>query len=149
MENTGNVTLSDLSLTDTLTDLNGDPLMLTTPFLLVWKFSRRTLQPGETATYVTTYLISQQAVMRGVFNTATAERILADGITKVSDVSDSATPTNDEDGDGSPIDPTLVLTTFYPAMELNMTVESVSDNGDGITGVGDIITAFNFYCKHW
>ena len=144
VENTGNVTLSGLSLTDTLTDLNGDPLILTTPLTFVSSGGspEGTLSISEVATYSTTYVIEQSAVdAGGVFNTATAECILADGITKVADVSDNATPTNDEDGDGSLYnDPTLVLTNFFPAMELNMTVESVSDNGDGITGVGDTIT---------
>jgi predicted RNA-binding protein with TRAM domain len=143
VENTGNVTLSDLSLTDTLTALNGDPLILTTPLTFVSNEGspQGTLGISEVATYSVTYVVEQSAVdAGGVFNTATAACFSADG-TVVTDVSDNATPTGDEDGDGDPNnDPTLVLTTFYPAMELNMTVESVSDNGDGITGVGDIIT---------
>ena len=83
VENTGNVTVDTIALTDALTDADGESLDLSTApaFSGTTKAGEAgpntanegTLVPGETATYTATYAIEQQAIdAGGVSNTVIA-----------------------------------------------------------------------------
>ncbi len=106
VENTGNVPLSDVRVVDTLTDLNGAPLTLTTgpDFVSADMASPEgSLAVGEIATYTATFVIDVQAVNAGgLSNTATSYGTGLSGTgpngtpREVSDVSDSANPLGDE-----------------------------------------------------
>nr|AOE13304.1 putative internalin [uncultured bacterium] len=138
IENTGNTTLSALGLVDTLSDISGNSLTLTTGPVFAGSdqgSTDGTLVVGETATYVATYVIDSQALgAGGVSNTVTATGSSPTG-TEVSDVSDDG---DDTDGNTSN-DPTVVTTTeLEPSIEVTKTA-TITDNGDGITGLEDVI----------
>ena len=68
VENKGNVTLTSLTVTDTLTDGNGGVLTLSTgPYFSGSDqgSAQGTLIPGETATYRAYYIISDAAAATG------------------------------------------------------------------------------------
>ena len=127
VENTGNVTLSDVYITDNLTALNGDLLTLTTgPTFISNSYSSTegTLQLGETATYFATYEISQQAVdAGGVSFTAIATASTPNNFENVVTVSNSTT----------------IVTNSNPSLAVTKEVEHIVDDGDGFNGSGDII----------
>jgi uncharacterized repeat protein (TIGR01451 family)/gliding motility-associated-like protein len=143
IENTGNTNLSDLTLVDTLTDFNGDLLPLDAPPVFVNSnligHSPTSLRTGEKFTYTASFTINQQAVNAG--GTSNTVRVVASSPGKTNDVfdiSDDGLPT-DADADGDPTnDPTTVITDPNPSLELIKTA-TVNDNGDGLTGAGDII----------
>ena len=143
VENTGNTNLSDLTLVDTLTDFNGDLLTLDAPPVFVNSnligHSPTSLRTGEKFTYTASFTINQQAVNAG--GTSNTVRVVASSPGKTNDVfdiSDDGLPT-DADADGDPTnDPTTVTTDPNPSLELIKTA-TVNDNGDGLTGAGDII----------
>ena len=105
VENTGNVTVDSIALADTLTDLDGVVLALSSGPTFVstdGDSAEGTLVPGETATYTASFTIKQSEVdAGGVRNTVTASGTDPEG-TPVSDVSDDG---NDADGNTSD-DPT-------------------------------------------
>ncbi|MBR63386.1 MAG: hypothetical protein CMC60_04975 [Flavobacteriaceae bacterium] len=143
VENTGNTDLTGLSFVDTFTDLNGDILNLSSGPNYIGSDmiggSPTTLRVGEMATFQATFIINQQAVnARGVSNTITFTASSPGKSNNVIDVSDDGLP-SDSDGDGdSTNDPTIVQTDPNPAMEVIKTA-FVNDNGDGLTGAGDIV----------
>ncbi|WP_152604767.1 DUF7507 domain-containing protein, partial [Psychroserpens jangbogonensis] len=106
VENTGNVTLTNVGLVDTLTNLDGTVLTVTGP---TFDSSDQGSLEGillvnEIATYLASYTITQADVdAGGVSNT-----VLADGDspagTNVTDESDDPNDTDDvdPDGDGDP-----------------------------------------------
>lgn len=126
VENTGNINLSDVYITDNLTALNGDSLSLTTGPTFISNSSSSTegtLQPGETATYIATYVISQQAVdSGGVTISAHAAAVVNENTTV-------------EGSTDSPVVTTLGMT---PSIQVTKTA-AIADDGDGIVGIGDII----------
>ncbi|MEL7087909.1 MAG: hypothetical protein AAGL98_05620, partial [Planctomycetota bacterium] len=115
-ENSGNVTLSDITVEDSLTRL-GDGEALT-PVTLAFVSADQgsaegLLQAGETATYSATYTLLQADVdAGGVSNTATVTGTTPLGAT-VTDISD-----DDEVGDS---DPTVVLIEGVAEMEVRKT----------------------------
>ena len=127
VENTGNINLSDLYITDNLTALNGDSLSLTTGPTFISNSSSSTegtLQPGETATYIATYVISQQAVdAGGVSFTAIATASTPNGFEDVVTESNSTT----------------IVTNSNPSLAVTKEVAQIIDDGDGFIGSGDII----------
>ena len=137
VENTGSTILEALGLVDTLSDISGNSLTLTTGPIFAGSnqgSTPGTLQLGETATYVATYVIDAQALEAGgVSNTVTATASSPTG-TEVSDVSDDG---DDTDGNTSN-DPTVIITTAEPSIEVTKTA-TITDNGDGITGLEDVI----------
>ena len=137
VENTGSTILEVLGLVDTLSDISGNSLTLTTGPIFAGSnqgSTPGTLQLGETATYVATYIIDAQALEAGgVSNTVTATASSPTG-TEVSDVSDDG---DDTDGNTSN-DPTVIITTVEPSIEVTKTA-TITDNGDGITGLEDVI----------
>ncbi|MDG0968057.1 MAG: hypothetical protein P8N93_07085, partial [Flavobacteriaceae bacterium] len=143
VENTGNTDLTGLSFVDTFTDLNGDIVNLSSgPNYLgsdMMGGSPTTLRINEMATFQATFIINQQAVNAGgVSNTITFTASSPGKSNNVSDVSDDGHPSDaDVDGD-STNDPTITQTDPNPAMEVIKTA-FVNDNGDGLTGAGDIV----------
>ncbi len=114
VENIGNVPLTNVAVVDTLTDLNGDSLDLTTGPTFEPALSdapEGELAPGEIATYSATFVLDLQAInARGVSNTVLATGDGFDGSgppgapVEVSDVSDDGI-----DSDGNTEDDPTVL----------------------------------------
>ena len=108
IQNTGNVSLTEITIVDTFTDLAGTPLLLSTqPIFLNSESgsSEGDLVIGETATYTASYNIGQNAIdAGGVSNSVQANGISPTG-TSLSDISDNG---DDTDGNNSD-DPTITL----------------------------------------
>ena len=143
VENTGNTDLTGLSFVDTFKDLDGDIIVLSSGPIYddssISSTLSSTLEVGEIKTYLATFIINQQAVNAGgVSNSITFTASSPGKSNNVFDVSDDNLP-SDADGDGdSTNDPTITLTDPNPAMEVIKTA-FVNDNGDGLTGAGDIV----------
>jgi uncharacterized repeat protein (TIGR01451 family) len=139
VENKGNITVSGLTYVDTLSDASGRELILTTQPTFVSSSQNSPqgiLAQSEIATYTASYLIGQRAADSGVIRNSVVFRGNSPGqIGDVFDVSD-----NGDDTDGnSEDDLTEVFTVSNVVMEVTKTAE-ITDNGDGETGAGDIIT---------
>ena len=137
--NTGNITLSDVRVEDTLSDGNGKILSLSNgPF-----FSGSTmgsnngiLQVSEAATYIAFYIIEDEsALTKGIYNSVKAIASSPGFIENVIDISDDG---NDDDGNISD-DPTEVLISSLPKLEVTKTAIVDDINQDNETGPGDII----------
>ena len=143
VENNGNTDLTGLALVDVMTDLNGDLLSLSSQPVYMGSNlaggAPTVLRVGEVSTFEASFAINQQAVNAGgVSNTVTVVASSPSKTNDVSDISDDGLPT-DGNADGDPTnDPTVTLTDPNPAMEVTKTA-IVNDNGDGLTGAGDII----------
>ena len=138
--NIGDTDLSSIDLTDTLTDLNGVSLTLNSGPLFTGSSlgsADGSLVVGEAATYVATYIITAQAVNAGgVSNTVTVVATSPGG-TAVSDISDDG-----DDTDGNKVTQRLRVLQLLPnssSIEVTKTA-TISDNGNGTTGLGDTIT---------
>jgi uncharacterized repeat protein (TIGR01451 family) len=136
--NTGNVRLTGVSVADTLTDMQGGALTLTSgpTFVSASKGSAEgTLKVGETATYRATFTITQAAIDGGgISNSVTGTGRPPSG-PAISDVSDDG---DDTDGNTTD-DPTQVIVTANPA--LTVAKSGALDVGsDGIASVGDVIS---------
>ena len=146
IKNTGGYDLAGLSLVDTLRDSNGNSLSLANPPVFVSSSAgsaQGTLTIGETATYTASYTISQAAADSGsIINFVTATASSPGNTNDVTDVSDDG---NDADGNTSD-DNTIVYTSANPSIEATKTY-SVVDNGNSITGVGDVIV-YNILIKN-
>lgn len=118
--NTGNVTLTNVSVTDPLVSVNGGPL------------GSLAVGQSDSTTFTATYILTAADVTAGkVTNQATASGTSTGG-TVVSDLSDDAV--NNED------DPTVTPLVAAPAIALVKTVASITDtNGNHITDAGDVI----------
>jgi uncharacterized repeat protein (TIGR01451 family) len=140
VENTGNVTITGIALTDTLTDNGGNPLTIAAPS---WQSSTAgsavgTLLPGETATYTTSYTLTQSDLdSGGVRNSVLAEGQEPDGTT-VSDTSDDPSPASTGGAGGGPDDPTATSFNLQPSIEVTKTA-LLNDGGDGGPDPGDTI----------
>ena len=144
LENDGNVTLTTVNVADTLTDLNGNALTLTTgPTFVSSSLSslEGTLQVGEMATYTATYVITQSDVdAGGISNTAVASGDSPSSTTVTDDSDDPNDPTDvDTDTDGDPDDPTVTSIAELPSINTVKTAV-VTDDGDGVIGLDDTIT---------
>jgi uncharacterized repeat protein (TIGR01451 family) len=124
VENTGNTTLTGVTVSDTILDSAGVSLTLTTgPTYGGTGTFDGILDVGESVTYDATFVITQQSVNAGgVSNTASVTSKDPEG-NDVTDSTDSAT----EDL----IPRTAAMTVVKTA--------SVDDNGDQKNGVGDVI----------
>ena len=127
VENTGDIALENLTITDVITDNKGDALSLVSgPFFAgsTANSPEGNLAVGEVASYKAYYIITQQAVdSGGVVNNVTAT---ANALGSTSSVSDDLNT------------PTTTLISENPELEVIKTA-IISDNGDGVTGLGDTI----------
>ena len=138
-ENTGNVTLTGISLTDTLTDNAGNVLSLTSGPIFTSASSASSegiLRVGETAAYTASYTIEADAAATGSIRNRVLVTSSSPGNTDdVIDISD-----NGDDNDGNTLnDHTVVLATAEPKLEATKTATVTDNNGDGNTGAGDSI----------
>ncbi|WP_196890315.1 DUF11 domain-containing protein, partial [Aureivirga sp. CE67] len=135
VSNTGNVTLDDVSIVDTLTELDGtsNPQTLASIFDSSSMGSLEgILQVGEVATYTVSYTVTQLDIDNGGF----ANSVFASGDspedTTVEDVSDD----NDDTDGNTEDDPTEVTISEDPSIEVVKTVISDVSNIE----VGDVVT---------
>lgn len=120
--NNGNVTLSNVALTDQLTRNDGTELTITGPTFDEASLGsgEGTLLPNEVATYIATYTLVQEDLDEGgISNTATATGTTPQGavLTDVSDDPNAATDTG-------PSDPAVVEITRTPSILLTKEVTS-------------------------
>ena len=141
--NTGNTDLRDVVLEDVISDLNGDPITLSSQPIFdnaSLGSNEGILRQGETATYYAAYIITQQAIdAGGVSNTVT---VIASSPGKTNDIFDISDDGDDTDGN-TQNDPTITrISTITPSSSIVLTkAASISDtNGDGSIGLGDTIT---------
>ena len=139
VSNTGNITLSNLRLEDTLSDGNGKILSLSNgPF-----FSGSTmgsnngiLQVSEAATYIAFYIIDDESSLtKGIYNSV---KVIASSPGFTDNVNDISDDGDDTDGNTTD-DPTEVLISSLPELEVTKTAEVDDINQDNETGPGDII----------
>jgi len=126
--NTGNVTLTNVSIDDPMVTVSGAPI------------ASLPVGASDTTTFTALYTITQADIdAGGVTNTATANAVTPSGdpVVGVSD-DPSNTADVDPDGDGNPSDPTVTELTTAPAMFLTKT-GVLNDGGDGVANVGDTI----------
>ena len=121
VQNTGNVTLDNITVVDTLTDLNGNALNLDSGPSYSGSdqgSALGTLQPGETSNYTAFYIIDQTVMENGgLVNVATATN------GTVSDTSNTVTTT----------------VVASPSLEVTKIASINTDDGDGLIGADDII----------
>lgn len=135
VQNTGDVELTGVALTDALSRMGGGALVLSSgpSFVSATSASSEgTLIVGETASYAATYVITQLDIdAGGIANSVTATGSSFGNTDDVSDVSD-----NGVDSDGNTTDdPTLVLLAASPSLAM------VKTAGDAtLRNVGDVIT---------
>ncbi|NNK88373.1 MAG: T9SS type B sorting domain-containing protein, partial [Flavobacteriaceae bacterium] len=125
VENTGNVTLTDVSLVDTFMDINGNPLTLTTgPSFDSADLGsiEGTLIPGEIATYSATFIITQDAVTQG----GVSNSVLGMGVGPNFDVVDDVSDDGDDFDGNTEDDPTVT------DLGCLLIFNEFSPNGDGV-----------------
>ncbi|WP_405250827.1 gliding motility-associated C-terminal domain-containing protein [Dokdonia sp. Asnod3-C12] len=116
--NTGNTPLFDVSVDDSLVEIDGGPIDLA-------------IGETDSSTFSASYVLTNEDVANGsVLNTATVTARTANGAI-VTDVSDDPTnPTdNDENNDGEPDDPTITVLDVEQDLEI---FNEISPNGDGV-----------------
>ena len=130
--NNGNVTLSDLGVTDTMTRADGAPITLDAPFAFVDGDANGDdrLNLSETWTFTATYTLTQDDVdAGGIVNIAevSARDPLNGAVVDIADDGD--------DSDGNTVDdPTVVTVTPVPAIEVTKSVGTTGANaGDTVT----------------
>ena len=137
--NDGNVTLSNLSLTDTFRDGNGNNISLNSAPVFSSSSlgsSAGTLQVGEVAIYLASYTVSVNAANSGLVSNSLRATASSPGQSNnVSDVSD-----NGIQDDGNILDdPTVTTLTIDKQIEVTKTF-TLADDGDGEPGQNDVVT---------
>ena len=125
VENTGNVTLTNLVLIDTFTDVNSNPLVLTQdPDFDGADLGslEGTLLPGEIATYTATFIITQEAINAGGVSNSVEVTVISPSFEIITDVSD-----NGDDFDGNILDDATIT-----QLGCLLIFNEFSPNGDGI-----------------
>ena len=140
VQNKGNVIIKGITIQDTPTDGNGDPLsLISTPTYISSSAgsSQGTLTVNETATYSATIIINQQAVDSGsISNVVSATGSSPGNTNDVTDVSDDG---NDSDGNTTD-DRTITNFTSTTELEVTKTATVTDNNSDGVNNVGDTVT---------
>ena len=140
LENKGNVTLSGLTISDTLTDGNSQLLTLTTTPTFVSatiNSTSTTLQVSGLVSYTASFIIDQQAVDSGQVNNTVLATASSPG--QANDVTDRSDDGDDSDGNTTN-DPTVVSLTTTPSLEVVKSAVVSDVNGNSITDKDDIIT---------
>ena len=140
VENKGNVTLSGLTISDTLTDGNAGSLTLTTTPTFVsatTSSTSTTLAVGGVVTYTASFNINQQAVDSGSVNNSALAIASSPGNTN--DVNDRSDNGDDTDGETQD-DPTIVTITAGKSLEVTKTASATDLNSNGVVDLGDRIT---------
>ena len=136
IKNTGNISLSGLTLTDNLSDVNGVALSLSSGPSFSGSdqgSSQGTLKVSETATYIAFYIVQQSAIdAGGVSNQAVASASTPQSVT--------VTDTSDDPTTGAANDPTVTTITGSPSIEVTKTATVNDTNSNGKNDQGDIIT---------
>ncbi|WP_460218111.1 DUF7507 domain-containing protein [Psychroserpens sp. MEBiC05023] len=139
VSNTGDVTIFDVSVTENAANFTGTgtlpaPVYVSGGADLDGDADLEDLAVGtDTIIYTATYTITQEDLDAGsITNQATASGSDPGGNT-VTDDSDDPTDTTSDD------DPTITLLPQVPSLDA-VKVADILDNGDGVIGVGDIIT---------
>ena len=125
VENLGNVTITNISLTDTFMDINGNLLTLTSgpTFSSADMGSPEgTLVVGEIATYTATFIISQQAIIQG----GVSNQVVAVGVAPNFDIIDDISDDGDNFDGNTVDDPTIT------DLGCMMVFNEFSPNGDGV-----------------
>ncbi|MDH7447836.1 DUF7507 domain-containing protein [Aquimarina sp. 2201CG14-23] len=126
--NTGNVTLTNISILDPVITINGGPINLI---------------PGasDTTTFFGNYVITQGDIDSGsITNSAVVSAVAPDGNT-ISDISDDPNnpDNNDINGDGNPDDVTITTLPSNPELTIYKTGVFIDGNSDGLAQVGETI----------
>ena len=136
--NNGGDVLTNVTISDQLSDLNGNALTLTTTPVFVSSSQSSpagTLEIGEQATYRATFIVNNQAMNAGgVSNRAS---VTAQGTSSlVTDISDDPATNTSKDAT------VTILSTTSPSSSIALTkAANIFDtNGDGSIGIGDTIT---------
>ena len=140
VENTGNVTLTGVGISDTLTRADNTPLTLASgPSFTSADMgsSLGVLLPGETAAYTASYVLLQADIdAGGISNTATVTGIPPTGA-PVMDVSDDGTPGNGDDN------PTVLTITPNPSLVMVKSLGQINliggGTGSSFSSLGDVI----------
>lgn len=123
VKNTGNVTLTGVGVTDTLTRNDGTPLAVVGPTFVSATPNgspEGTLVPDEVATYTVSYTLVQQDIDEGgISNSATGTGMSPLGV-EVMDMSDDP----DAETDTGPSDPTKMTIDRNPSIAMEKTVTS-------------------------
>jgi large repetitive protein len=145
VKNTGNVALTNLTVTDAKAVVAGGPL------------ASLAVGATDTATFTASYTLTQaDMVAGGVENSATVSGTSPAGGASVTDVSDSGTGTETIETpglggttDGNPTnDPTVTAMTVAPKLQLTKAVGTIADtNGNTLTDAGDTMS-FTFMVKN-
>ncbi|MDO5968490.1 gliding motility-associated C-terminal domain-containing protein, partial [Flavivirga aquimarina] len=125
VENTGNVTLTNVALVDTFTDINGIPLVLTeAPVFDSADLGslEGTLLVGEIAIYTATFDITQQAINSG----GVSNSVVVSGTTPSFEI---VTDTSD---DGDDVDGNTEDDPTETALGCLIVINEFSPNGDGV-----------------
>ena len=123
--NTGNVTLSNINISDANADIGS-----------IIPANISSLLPGETATVIAAHTITQQDLDTGsVTNTATVTAEDTNGGIITDDSDDPNNPTdNDTNGDGDPDDATVTSTPQLGTIDILKTVDNIT-----YTEIGDVL----------
>jgi len=128
--NTGNVTLTNITVTDPLVTVVGGPLTVLAPGLI------------NSSTFSRSYVLTQADINSGkivIVATATGTDPNGDPMTDVSD--DPQNPTNvDPNNDGDPDDPTVTLLPLNPDISITKTGVWNDSNNDGNADAGETIS---------
>ncbi|OUR92162.1 hypothetical protein A9Q87_06665, partial [Flavobacteriales bacterium 34_180_T64] len=125
VENTGDVTLTDVNLIDTFIDSNGNPLFLTTEPSFVTSdlgSPEGVLLEGEIATYSATFIINEEALFAG----GVQNSVIATGITSFGESVEDTSDDGDDFDNNTVDDPTV---TELGCLEV---FNEFSPNGDGV-----------------
>ncbi|TBN18487.1 gliding motility-associated C-terminal domain-containing protein, partial [Hyunsoonleella pacifica] len=137
VENTGDFDLTGISLTDTFIDANGNSIELTEEptFVEANQGSEEgTLLVGETAIYLASFIINQEAINAGGVSNSVVATGTNINVGTVSDISDDG---NDLDGNTSD-DPT------FTELGCLLVFNEFSPNGDGVNDTLIINCISNF-----
>ncbi|WP_430383350.1 DUF7507 domain-containing protein, partial [Yoonia maritima] len=134
--NDGNVTLTGVALDPTITDADGNTLVLTSGPTFVSADAGSadgTLLPGEAGTYTATYELTQSDIdAGGISQTADVDGTAPDGITVVSDTSDDPADATGAD------DATATAITAAPAISLVLTDDTSALSSP--VAAGDVVS---------